>query len=96
MQAGEKNIVKIKLTGVDNLDKKLANRLAGFKRNPKGYTWHHLDDYDPITNTCTMQLVKTRFHEITYPHYGGVEIVKKYFNTTTLYKSRTKFKKIKI
>ncbi|HLN94945.1 MAG TPA: HNH endonuclease [Flavobacterium sp.] len=75
----ERNIVKIKLTGSRRLDNKLAQELSGVKKN-KAYIWHHLDDYDPITNTCTMQLVEVGIHEKTFPHYGAVEIVKRYFN----------------
>ncbi|MFK7749078.1 MAG: HNH endonuclease [Kordia sp.] len=76
----EKNIVKIKLTGSDVFDFKLANHLAGIKRKPKGYTWHHLDDYDPVTGICTMQLVETPIHVACIPHYGGVRILEIFLN----------------
>jgi hypothetical protein len=75
----QKNIVKIILTGDRNLDKKLAYKLSGISPN-KNYTWHHLDDYDPITNTCTMQLVLKEIHEATYPHYGAVAIIEEFFS----------------
>jgi hypothetical protein len=75
----EKNIVKIKLTGKRRWDDKLAYELSGIKKN-KNYTWHHLDDYDHLTNTCSMQLVMREIHEATVPHYGAVEIVKRFFN----------------
>jgi hypothetical protein len=92
----EKNIIKIKLTGNDYYDFKLANDLAGLSKKPLGYTWHHLDDYDPITNTCTMQLVKIKYHRKTNPHFGSVELVKQFFNSKDLYISRNKLKKIKL
>jgi hypothetical protein len=76
----EKNIIKIKLTGNDYYDFKLANDLAGLSKKPLGYTWHHLDDYDPITNTCTMQLVKTVIHTKTNPHFGGVKLIEEFLN----------------
>ena len=63
---------------------------------PGKYTWHHLDDYDPITNTCTMQLVETGTHVKCNPHLGGVEIVKRYFPEVNLYPERDKSKKIKL
>lgn len=75
----QKNIVKVKLTGTRWFDDKLAYELSGIKKN-KNYTWHHLDDYDPITGTCTMQLVDLDIHVKTYPHYGSVELVKQFFN----------------
>lgn len=70
---GQKNIVKIKLTGYRYDDFKEANRLAGFKgaKPPKDYTWHHLADYDPATGEATMQLVETGAHEATYTHKGS-------------------------
>ncbi|MDP2571923.1 RHS repeat-associated core domain-containing protein [Vibrio penaeicida] len=78
---GQKNIVKIKMEGSRGLDFKAANEAAGFKSqagnftqrsHPSNYTWHHLDDYDPVTNTTTMQLVETSAHEATFPHSGSV------------------------
>jgi len=71
---GQKNIVKIKLQGSRYQDFKEANRLAGFKgaEPPKGYTWHHLPDYNPATGEATMQLVELKAHQATYPHKGSV------------------------
>ena len=72
---GQSNIVKIQYTGTRDRDFLAANVAAGFgstQKPPSGYTWHHLDDYDPITNTGTMQLVTRLAHEASYPHYGGV------------------------
>lgn len=47
-----------------------ANKAAGFDATPDGYTWHHLDDYDPLTNSGTMQLVETDAHQ-GVSHNGG-------------------------
>ena len=56
--------VKIKLSGVRKTDERRANLAIGIgRRVPRGYTWHHLDDFDPVTGTCTMQLVKTEVHK---------------------------------
>jgi hypothetical protein len=79
IKESENNIVKIKLTGNRKYDKILAYELAGVKPN-KNYTWHHLDDFDPTTNTCTMQLVEKKIHEATYPHFGSVKLIEDFFN----------------
>jgi A nuclease of the HNH/ENDO VII superfamily with conserved WHH len=37
------------------------------------YTWHHLDDFDPVTGECTMQLVETSAHStVGMTHTGSV------------------------
>ena len=75
VKPGQNNIVTIEYTGSRARDFGAANRAAGLgttQKPPSGYTWHHLDDYDPVTNTGTLQLVKTKRHESTYPHAGGV------------------------
>ncbi|WP_424407501.1 RHS repeat-associated core domain-containing protein [Pasteurella sp. PK-2025] len=65
-------IQRIEYTGNYHKDFELANMAAlGQKSTPKGYTWHHLDDYDPVTNSGTIQLVKTEAHT-GIPHRGGV------------------------
>ncbi|QLI96560.1 HNH endonuclease [Providencia rettgeri] len=69
-------IVKIKYTGNYPDDFEAAN-MAGFgqKSTPmldgERYLWHHLDDYDPITNEGTMQLVVSDSHN-GIQHKGGV------------------------
>ena len=37
-----------------------SNLIAGLTGNkaPKDYVWHHMDDFDPITGECTMQLIR--------------------------------------
>ncbi len=76
----EKNIVRIKLTGkrLDGLETdfhkaniaaKIPYSRTGYA--PDGYTWHHMDDFDPISGECTMQLVKQDVHGSTFPHTGS-------------------------
>jgi RHS repeat-associated protein len=70
---GEKAIVTIKYTGSYSGDRAAANAAAGFKSGaPKGYTWHHLDDWNAATNEGTLQLVETEAHGVNQPHIGGV------------------------
>ncbi|MEO7594475.1 MAG: HNH endonuclease, partial [Byssovorax sp.] len=73
VKAGQKSIVQIDYTGARSSDFKAANQAAGFERTPQGYSWHHLDDYDPATNRGTMQLVETPIHQANAPHSGGVK-----------------------
>jgi hypothetical protein len=77
---GQKNIVRIKYTGFRKRDFGAANEAAGIRTGrtggftqtpPSGYTWHHLDDYDPTTGEGTMQLVQTTIHK-AISHAGGV------------------------
>jgi hypothetical protein len=69
---GQRSIVEVEYTGSYPLDFAAANKAAGFSRTPKGYTWHHLDNYNPITNRGTFQLVETPVHQANQPHTGGV------------------------
>jgi hypothetical protein len=72
---GQKNIVTIEYTGSRRKDFGAANEASGLgttQKPPADYTWHHLDDYDPVTNCGTMQCVSREAHEATYPHNGGV------------------------
>ncbi|HFK4760495.1 TPA: HNH endonuclease [Citrobacter farmeri] len=84
---GGVNTVTIEMTGGRYSDFKSANEIAGYKNStgnitgrshPEGYTWHHMNDYNPKTNTSTMQLVKIDAHEATYPHSGSVSQFEKY------------------
>ena len=65
-------IQTIEYTGNYHKDFEEASMKAlGQKSTPRNYVWHHLDDYDPKTNTGTMQLVEQNAHTgIT--HTGGV------------------------
>lgn len=92
---GVNPIVKIKYTGVYPLDDHAANLEAGLnqKSAPKGYVWHHLDDYDPKTNTGTMQLVEQPAH-LGITHVGGTQQYKKatgikYFHPASLRSKKT-------
>ncbi|UPQ78119.1 HNH endonuclease [Flavobacterium azooxidireducens] len=78
------------MTGSDYYDKVLATELSEISlKDIKGkYTWHHLDDYDPITNTCTMQLVEMNIHRACSSHIGAVEIVKNVYPEANLYSNR--------
>jgi hypothetical protein len=52
---------------------KIENLIPPGKWKPNDYTWHHLDDFDPVTGECTMQLIKTSEHQKTLPHTGSVK-----------------------
>lgn len=56
-------VFKIKMSGDRDEDKRIANKIANLDKTPPGYTWHHLDDFDPVTGECTMQLVETAVHK---------------------------------
>ncbi|QWT40383.1 RHS repeat-associated core domain-containing protein [Dickeya dadantii] len=78
---GVNPIRRIEYTGNYHKDFEQANMaVLGRKTTPKGYVWHHLDDYDPVTNTGTMQLVQQAAHK-GIPHVGGVS---QYQNITGL------------
>ena len=68
--SGGKSTVEIDYTGKRYSDFKAANAAAGFKKTPKGYTWHHMQD------AKTMMLVETDVHR-TFPHTGGFSLHKK-------------------
>lgn len=73
---GKPGVVKIKLTGNDLIDFKMAFKKAGIsddlaKNLKEDYVWHHLDDFDPVTGECSMQLVNRKVHEFSCPHIGG-------------------------
>lgn len=79
----ERAIVKIKMTGNRRWDDLLAFELSGIKESPyirKKYVWHHLDDYDPIKGTCTMQLVEKSAHKACNPHTGAANLFDTFFN----------------
>lgn len=64
-----KKKVRIKVTGDHYQDTKLANEVAGYKKEPEGYTWHHHHDGE------TMMLVDFELHQFV-KHTGGAAIVK--------------------
>jgi hypothetical protein len=90
------------MTGNRTADFKAANAEAGLtdlvaaqgrkpERAPKGYTWHHRDDFvsqappNPPYGTCTMELVDEEAHKATFEHVGSCDQCNKYFGVT-LYK----------
>ena len=71
VKQGQTNTIPIQYSGYYKMDFGDASLAAlGQKSTPKGYVWHHLDDYDPLTNTGTMQLVKQQAHN-GISHVGG-------------------------
>ncbi|WP_313713603.1 RHS repeat-associated core domain-containing protein [Pseudomonas sp.] len=66
-------VVTIEYTGDYIKDFEAANKVADLnqKTTPRGYVWHHLDDYDPKSNKGTLQLVEQKAHQ-GIPHKGGV------------------------
>ncbi|WP_428243989.1 RHS repeat-associated core domain-containing protein [Gynuella sp.] len=77
---GQKNIVKIQMQGTRGRDFTQGFKEAGISpKNAKGYTWHHVDDFNSETGYTTMQLVKTKAHEATLPHGGSVSQFEKTF-----------------
>lgn len=68
---GKKAVVTIEMTGSRSKDFAKANEAFGFKEKPIDYTWHHLDDYNAETNTCTLELVSSKAHDAGKPHAGG-------------------------
>ncbi|MGE6365210.1 WXG100 family type VII secretion target [Bacillus paramycoides] len=95
VKEGQKNIVPIKMTGNRQKDFKAANEAAGFpeagRKSPdKKYTWHHFDDFDPETGTCTMQLAYRKAHEATLPHLGSCAQYEEYHGVKTYNPPRKK------
>jgi hypothetical protein len=85
-------------TSTIQVDFELANIKAGFngKTAPRfkdangneiSYTWHHLDDFAPITGERTMQLVESTAHQGTgvvgMSHSGSVAQWKAYYETSS-------------
>jgi hypothetical protein len=69
---GQRSVFKMPLTGSRKADVALANEMGGFADPPKGYRWHHVDDFDPQTGESTLELITKEAHEATYPHAGSV------------------------
>ena len=81
VKGNQLNIIEITMQGSRGRDFTEAFKKAGItKAESTGYTWHHLDDFDPTTGKTTMQLVKTSAHEDTFPHAGSVSQFEKHFN----------------
>ena len=77
---GQYNEVVIQMTGGRGTDFTASNRAAGITGGtPDGYTWHHVDDFNPQTGESTMQLVTTDAHKASIPHKGSVSQYEKAF-----------------
>ncbi len=60
VKGNQQHTVKITMQGSRGRDFTAAFKAAGIsKADAAGYTWHHVDDFDPCTGETTMQLVKT-------------------------------------
>nr|WP_255458450.1 HNH endonuclease [Gilliamella sp. ESL0250] len=60
------------MQGSRSRDFTAAFKAAGIKKkDAKGYTWHHVDDFDPKTGKTTMQLIKKETHK-AISHKGSV------------------------
>ncbi len=65
---GQQNVVSIPMQGSRGRDFTQAYKESGVNQaDADGYTWHHVDDFNPDTGSSTMQLVSTDAHEATYP-----------------------------
>lgn len=69
---GQQSVVSIELTGSRAGDIKLADSVSGIDSKGTGYTWHHVDNFDPIEGTSTLELVATDVHQVAGPHSGSV------------------------
>ena len=72
-----------KRTGTDG-DFHRANQKAGLtgtKAPRGGWVWHHMDDFDPVTGECSMQLVRANAHTNVsgMAHSGSVAQFKAYY-----------------
>ncbi len=71
---GQSSIVQVQMQGTRGRDFTQGFSESGISRaDADGYTWHHVDDFDPATGTTTMQLVQSDAHEATYSHEGSVK-----------------------
>ena len=70
----QKNSVTITMQGSRGRDFTEAFKKAGISRkDATEYTWHHNDDFDPSTGTCTMVLVRTNGRHKYESHTGAVK-----------------------
>jgi hypothetical protein len=65
----KKEIKLDNLTGNHGIDNAMANKIAGYQKTPKGYTWHHHEDGK------TLQLVPLDLHK-SIRHTGGASILR--------------------
>ncbi|MCB9235676.1 MAG: HNH endonuclease [Bacteroidia bacterium] len=89
-KVNSKSVVKIKLKGSRELDNLTAWKKTGFSEEQiklirEDYTWHHLDDFNPVTGQGTLQLVEKEIHRQCSPHIGSVKQIEGFFGI--LYKN---------
>lgn len=71
--------IRIKMSGNRDIDFQRAWEAAGIdpdtvaQTSSRSFTWHHLDDFNPNTGECTMQLVLTPIHQVL-EHAGSVHM----------------------
>lgn len=70
--------VRIKTTGDTMKDINKAYETTGRGGPGSGETWHHMGDYDPTTQECTMILVATATHA-ALPHHGGAAMARAHY-----------------
>jgi len=68
---GTKAIAVIEATGSRVTDFDRANEALGLDGTPDGYVWHHVDNYNVESNTCTLELVRDDAHTDVIPHAGS-------------------------
>ncbi|HEY6330929.1 MAG TPA: RHS repeat-associated core domain-containing protein [Blastocatellia bacterium] len=69
----QQSVVQIQMQGSRGRDFTQAYSESGISPDDAGgYTWHHVDDFDPTTGNTTMQLVETPAHQATAGHSGSV------------------------
>lgn len=61
----------ISLSGSRGGDYQRAETLTGLIHENRVTVWHHLYDFTPVGDRCTMQLVRYEDHVATIPHAGA-------------------------
>jgi RHS repeat-associated protein len=70
---GQSSVVDIPMQGSRGRDFTQAWSKSGISPDDaEGYTWHHVDNFDPATGNTTMELVQTKVHQATAGHIGSV------------------------
>ena len=72
VKARQQSVVKMRLAGSRKADVNLANQLGLFAETPDGYISHDLDDFNPQSGMCSLELVNEAPHRACYPHTGSV------------------------
>ena len=73
----KKAVFRIKMSGDEAIDSKNAFEILGIHDSTemaeylKTHTWHYMDDFNPITQQCTVQLVDTKVLDACRPFVDG-------------------------